>query len=218
MEADQVYSELGGKISQIEDDVEELQSASEGVRSSVTETKTGLDTVRSEIQVINTALKDLKPNGNGAKDPQVQGLFDQVKAIEAANAASEKRALEQQGMLGKMATDVESAAKAIGNWPDTAKGMVTKAWDDGKKEILGVWDESKKEIVNSLTNYTTKSIKESKDEIKKAIKEDIKAEVKSWVFDDVKSIEEDKKNPPPLTDAELEEKIREVLKKISKEE
>lgn len=39
----------------------------------------------------------------------------------------------------------------LANIETTTKNIVTKAWEDGKKEILGIWESSKQNIMNSLS-------------------------------------------------------------------
>lgn len=102
---------------------------------------------------------------------------------------AEKKAEEQSGLLGKLANQVEDATKTIVDFPETAKTIATKAWQDGKKEILNVWEDSKKQLVNSLSDYTTKAIKDAKTELYN----DIKDEMLAMVAEAVKKAEEDQK-------------------------
>ena len=52
------------------------------------------------------------------------------------------------------------------NFPDTAKAIANKAWEDGKKEILNIWESSKNDILNSVSSISTGLIKEAKTGIK----------------------------------------------------
>ncbi len=99
------------------------------------------------------------------------------------------------------------------NFPDTAKAIANTAWENGKKEILNTWESSKQEILNSISGITTKLIKDTKTEIK----DEIKGELKSLILDDVKDVEASAKNSQqqPLSDEELEAKIREIVKQVS---
>ena len=218
MEADEVYSELGGKISDIGDKLSEFQGTIDSLQSSFTELKSALDKAQSDIGQINSALNDIKSGVSGSKDQdarQTQGLDDIRKQIEAANAAAEKKWADQQGLIGKLAAQADDAAKMLVNFPDTAKAIAAKAWEDGKKEILNTWEDSKKDILNSISGITTGLIKDAKS----GIKDEIKDELKSIIFDDVKDVQADAKSsqPPPLTDEELEAKIKTILAQVSAE-
>lgn len=218
MEADEVYSELGDKISALGDKLGEFQGTIDSLQSSITEQKSALDKMQSDIEQINGALNDLKSGASSAKDDNSQqtlGLDDLRKKIEDANAAAEKRYADQQGLIGKLAAQAEDAAKMLVNFPDTAKAIANKAWEDGKKEILSTWEDSKKDILNSVSNITTGLIKDAKS----GIKDEIKDELKSLILDDVKDVEADAKSsqPAPLSDADLEEKIRTIVKEVAAE-
>ncbi|HET7489800.1 MAG TPA: hypothetical protein VFJ85_17870 [Acidimicrobiales bacterium] len=179
MEADEVYSELNDKIGDVQSKVDELQSTIGSLQSSIADQKSAIDQ-------INSVIKDLKPPDN----KPVDDLVTRLKAIEEANAAAEKRAQEQAGLVGKLAAQVDDAAKTIGNFPETAKAIATKAWEDGKKEILNIWEDSKKQLMSSLSDYTTKAIKDAK----KEVYEDVKNELWEMVLADVKKIEEEEKS------------------------
>ena len=206
MEADEVYSQLNDKISELKDKIGEFQGTIDYLNSTLTQQKSAIDKTQSDIDRINSALNDLKSGASNSKpDNSQQGLDDLRKKIEDANAAAEKRYQDQQGLLGKLAAQADDAAKTLINFPDTAKAIATKAWEDGKKEILGIWESSKNDILNSLSSVTTGLIKEAKT----SIKDEIKDELKSLIFDDVKEVETAK--PAPLTEQELEVKIKTIV-------
>jgi hypothetical protein len=94
------------------------------------------------------------------------------------------------------------------NFPDTAKAIANKAWEDGKKEILSTWETSKADIMTGL-------IKEAKT----GIKDEIKDELKSLILDDVTQAQTDAAStqPKPLTDEELEAKITTIVNKVAAE-
>lgn len=213
MEADEVYSELGDKISALSDKLGEFQGTIDSLQSSISDQKTALEKIQSDMEQVNSAVNELKSGASGAKDDntqQTQGLDDLRKKIEDANAAAEKRWADQQGMIGKLAAQAEDAAKMLVNFPDTAKAIASKAWEDGKKEILSTWEDSKKDIMNSISSITTGLIKDAKS----GIKDELKDELKSLIFDDVKDYETDQKSsqPQPLSDADLEAKVRSIVK------
>ncbi len=229
MEADEVYSQLSDKISGIGDKLSEYQGTIDSLQSSIRDQKSAVDKAQSDIDRINSALNDLK-SGSGSSNQdnsqQTQGLFDQMKKIEEANAASQKKWEDQQGLIGKLAAQADDAAKMIVNFPDTAKAIANKAWDDGKKEILNawesskkdildIWENSKKDILNSVSGITTPLIKEQLANVKTEIKDDLK----SLIFDDVKEVQADAKSsqPAPLSDEELTSKIRTVIKLVADE-
>ena len=159
---------------------------------------------KADIDQINSALNDLKSGVNSAKQQQSQGLVDQMKRIEDANAASEKKWQDQQGLIGKLATQAEDATKMLGNMDNTMKDIASRAWQDGKKEILNIWESSKQDILNSVSSVTTGWIKDEKKAISDEIKSDLLAQI---------GLEADKKKEP-LTDAELDAKIRTIVKEI----
>ena len=211
MEVDECYSELSDKISNLDSKIEDLGGKIDSLQSSsggsdVSDLKSALEKAQSDIQQLTDAVNALKAAAEGDKssgEQKSEGLFDRLKAIEAANAASDQRARDQAGLIGKLATQAEDAGKMIANFGDTTNAIVKKAWDDGKKEILNVWEDSKKDIMNSISNITTGLIK------------DAKADLKSLVFDDVKSVEADAKSgKPDLSDEAIEEKIRKILKEV----
>ena len=219
MEVDECYSDLSGKISDLSGKVDDLggkidslQSASGG--SDVSDLKSALAKAQSDIQQLSDTVTALKAAADGAKstgDQQSQGVFDRLKAIEAANAASQKAAQDQAGLLGKLAAQADEAGKMIANFGDTTNAIVQKAWNDGKAEILNTWESSKKDIMNSISSITTGLIKDAKDGIKSEIQDGLK----SMVLDDVKSAEADaKSSQPDLSDAAIEEKIRKILKEV----
>jgi chromosome segregation ATPase len=218
MEADEVYSELGEKISGITDKLSEFQGTIDSLQSTISDQKSALEKMQSSIDQINSALNDLKSGAGGSKDndsQQKQGLDDLRKSIEAANAASEKKFADQQGLLGKLAAQADDAAKTLINFPDTAKAIANKAWEDGKKEILSTWETGKADIMNSLSSITTGLIKEAKT----GIKDEIKDELKSLILDDVTQARTDAAStkPAPLTDEELEAKITTIVKQVAAE-
>jgi chromosome segregation ATPase len=210
MEADEVFSDLSPKISDLSDKCNALQGTIDSLQSSLQEQKGTSDKIQDDIQQIKTAVSDLKAGGSTPSEQnsqQTQGVFDRLKSIEDANAAAQKKYEEQQGLITKLSAQADDAAKTIMNFPDTAKAIANKAWEDGKKEILNIWEDSKKQLMNSLSDLTTKAIKDAKQEITDGLQ--------SLVLDDVKSVEDQK--PPALTDAALEQKIREVMQKVSAE-
>lgn len=216
MEADEVYSALNDKISGIQDKLSEFQGTIDSLQSSIRDQKTATDKAQADIDQINSALNDLKSGAGGSKQDntqQTQSIFDLQKKIEDANAISEKKWQEQQGLIGKLAAQAEDAAKTLVTFPDTAKAIANKAWEDGKKEILNTWEDSKKDILNSLSTITTGLIKDAKT----GIKDEIKDELKSLILDDVKDVQTDAKagQPAPLTDEELTEKIKTIVKQVS---
>ena len=216
MEADEVYSELGDKISGLTDKLSEFQSTIDSLQSSIRDQKTAIDKTQSDIDQINNTLNAMKSDaGNSKQDSakQTQSLFDLQKKIEDANAAAEKKWADQQGVIYKLSAQAEDAAKMLVNFPDTAKAIANKAWEDGKKEILGTWESSKADIMNSLSSVTTGLIKDAKT----GIKNEIKDELKSLILDDVKDVETDAKSGAPMTDDELETKVRGILTKVAAE-
>lgn len=217
MEADEVFSNLSDKISTLDGKVGDFSGRIESLQSSLADLKGAADKTQADIDQIKEALNGLKSGGDAIKQTATQtvSLMDQMKRIEDANAASEKKYQEQQGLLGKLAAQADDAAKTFMNIGDTTNAAIKKAWDDGKKEILNTWDNSKKEILDSISTKTTQLIKDAKDGIKNEIKDDLKG----LVFDDVKSVEADAKaaQPAPLTDDEFEAKVRAIMKRASTE-
>jgi archaellum component FlaC len=215
MEADEVYSELSGKISELGDKLSEFQGTIDSLQSSISEQKGALEKIQADIEQIKSALNDIKSGASSKQDTsqQAQGLDDLRKKIEEANAAAEKKWNDQQGLIGKLAAQADDAAKTLINFPDTAKAIANKAWEDGKKEILNTWESSKNDIMNSLSTVTTGLIKEAKT----GIKDEIKDELKSLILDDVKDVETEAKSsqPAPLSDEELEAKIKTIVKQVA---
>ena len=232
MEADEVYSELNEKLSGIGDKLSEFQGTIDSLQSSISEQKSLLDKTRSDIDQINSALNSMKSDVSSAKQDNSQqtGLFDLQKKIEDANAAAEKRYADQQGLIYKLSAQAEDAAKMLVNFPDTAKAIANKAWEDGKKEILngwedskkqllGAWEDSKKDILNSVSSLTTPLIKDAINDARNSIKSEIKDELKSLILDDVKDVQTEAKSdqPAPLSDSDLEAKIRTIASQVAAE-
>jgi uncharacterized coiled-coil protein SlyX len=231
MEADEVYSELNDKLSELKDKLSEFQGTIDSLNSTLTDLKSATDKNRSDLDRLNDAVSQLGSSASGSKDQdsqQSQGLLDLTKKIEEANAASEKRYQEQQGLVGKLAAQADDAAKMIVNFPDTAKAIANQAWQDGKKEILGVWDNTKKEILGSVSSLTTDLIKDAKSALKEeivgnfdetlkdfktSVKTDIEDGVKSLVTDEVTKAQADAQaaQPAPLSDADLDAKITAIV-------
>jgi uncharacterized coiled-coil DUF342 family protein len=231
MEADEVYSELNDKISDLKDKNSEFQGTIDSLNSTLNDLKSSAEKTRSDLDSLNDAVSELKSRASGAStqdSQQSQGLLDITRKIEEANAAAEKRYQDQQGLIGKLAAQAEDAAKMAYNFPDTAKAIANQAWQDGKKEILGIWDDAKKDILGSISGITTDLIKDAKSalkdellgnltdalkDLKGAIKSEIEDGVKSLVLDDVKQAEADAKasQPTPLSDADLEAKIATIV-------
>lgn len=239
MEADEVYSNLSDKISSLQSKLDDNSSRFDAVRSDLSDLKSyvssnsggsskidslasALDSLKSDVASLKDALNDLKSAGEGAKQSSQQGLLDQMKRIEEANAASERKFQEQQGLIGKLGQQAEEAGKMLVNFPETATAIAKKAMDDGKreilnvwegskKEILDIWDNGKKEILNSVSSITTPIIKE----YATSLKEEIKGDLKSMIFDEVKTAQEDKDSKAKPLD---EDEIAKIVKRILKEE
>lgn len=231
MEADEVYSDLNDKISELKDKLSEFQGTIDYLNSTLNEQKSDSEKTRSDIDRLNDAINEIKAGASGAKEQdsqQSQGLLDITRKIEEANAASEKRYQEQQGLIGKLASQADDAVKMMVNFPDTAKAIANQAWQDGKKEILGIWDDAKKQILGSVSSLTTDLIKDAKSalkeeilgsftdtlsEFKNAVKTEIEDGVKSLVQDEVKQeVTADQANQPaPLSDADLEARITAIV-------
>ena len=205
MEADEVYSELGDKISSLQDKNSEFQGTIDSLKSSQDDLKSTLDKTQEAIQQINDSLAGLKSGSGGGGDGsgKVDALVDEVKAIEAANAESQRKALEQAGMLGKLAQQADAATQTLMNFPDTMKGIVGKAVSDGKAEILNIYDNGNKALMNSLSDYTTKAIKDAKDAMW--------TDFKSWISDT------DLTKPKPVLQDDLDAKVREIIAKVDSE-
>ncbi|MDQ6699026.1 MAG: hypothetical protein M3Z36_02425, partial [Acidobacteriota bacterium] len=95
-----------------------------------------------------------------------------------------------------------------GNIDTTTKNIVNKAWEDGKKEILGIGESSKQDIMNSLSSVTTGWIKDQKTALKDEIRKDLLAEV---------GLELEKEKKVSLTEEQLEAKIRTIVKEMAAE-
>lgn len=203
MEADEVYSELGDKISSLQDKVSEFQGTIDYLKSAQDDLKSTLDKTQEAIQQLNDLMAELKSSSGDKDTSKVDGLFDQVKAIEAANAESDRKALEQAGMLGKLAQQADAATQTLVNFPDTMKGIVGKAVSDGKAEILNIYDNGQKALMNSLSDYTTKAIKDAKDAMW--------TDFKSWISDT------DLSKPKPVLEDDLEAKVRDIIAKVKSE-
>src|SRR5205807_1460348 len=135
MDADEVYSELGEKISTISDKLGEVQGTIDSLHESITATKSVVD---------------------------------------------------------KMQSDAQDAS---------GKKQILNTWEASKKEILGVWETGKKDLMNSVSDYTTKAIKDTRDDLKN----EIQSTVKGWFSDEDLA---KKSAPKPVTEEELEEKVR----------
>ena len=199
MEADEVFSQLSDKISGTQDKLSEFQGTIDFLQSSIRDQKSASDKTQSDIDRINSALNDLK-SGAGTKQDnsqQDQALADLRKKIDDAVAADLKQQMDMQGTLSKLSAKLDDAAAAILKFPDVV-GIVGKAVDDGKKEIL-----------NSVSNITTGLIKDAE----KSIKESIESGLKSLVSDDVKDVQS--AQPAPLTDEELTAKIKSIVEQTS---
>ncbi len=206
MEADEVYSELGEKISSLQEKDSEFQGTIDSLQSSLTELKSAVDKAQESIQQINDKLSEVKSGATDNKEDssrKTDTLVDQVKAIEAANAESERKAREQMGIVGKLATQAEAATQTLMNIPDTMKGIVGKAVTDGKAEILNIYENGNKALMNSLSEYTTKAIKD--------MKEGMWTEFKSYLTDT------DYSKPKPVMQDDLDAKVREIISKVDGE-
>ncbi|HEY4357574.1 MAG TPA: hypothetical protein VGN16_17615 [Acidobacteriaceae bacterium] len=204
MEADEVYSELGDKISSLQDKVSEFQGTIDYLKSAQDDLKSTLDKTQEAIQQLNDLIAELKSKSGESPDTsKTDGLFDQVKAIEAANAESDRKAMEQAGILGKLAQQADAATQTLVNFPDTMKGIVGKAVSDGKAEILNIYDNGQKALMNSLSDYTTKAIKDAKDAMW--------TDFKSWISDT------DLSKPKPVLEDDLEAKVRDIVAKVKSE-
>ena len=219
MEPDEVYANLSDKISALDGKLGDFAGRLDSLQSNSNESrfndlKSAVDKAQADIQQINDALNAMKSGVDTLKQvntQQTQSLDEQRKRIEDANAASEKKWADQQGLVGKLAAQAEEAGKMLANIGDTTNSIVKKAWDDGKREILNTWEDSKKDILNSLSSVTTGLIKDAKD----GIKSEIQDELKSLILDDVKSIDADaKSSQPDLSDEALEARIRKIMKQV----
>lgn len=118
------------KISTLDDKISGLRGQIDSLLSSSNDRKSAIIKAQSDIDQINSALNDSKSGVNSVKQggtQHTQGLVDQMKKIEEANAASEKKWQEQQGLIGKLTSQAEAAGKMLANIETTTKNIVTKA-------------------------------------------------------------------------------------------
>ena len=215
MEADDVFSQLSDKISSLTDRVSDLGSKLDSLQSNsgdskLSDLKSAVDKAQSDIQQINDTLNAMKSNVDSVKQAstqQTQPLLDQMKRIEDANAAADKKYQDQQGLIGKLSAQAEDAAKMIVNFPDTAKTIANNAVEAGKKEILNIWESSKSDLLNLAASSVGKAVK---DEVA-AVKTDLKDEIVAYVTDQEKITAEDRKAADA---ADQEEKIRTIVRSV----
>lgn len=214
-------------------DLGDLKSAVVDMRSSLSNSGTGdlksaVDRMQSDIQRLTDALGTTKSGIDTLQQANQKVLSDEeqyrqkfdaaYKQIDDANkkaadaaAAADRKLQDQQGLIGKLGSQAEDAAKTLTNLPDTVAGMARKAVDDGKKEILGIWESTKSDILGSISSLTTPLIKDAIT----TVKTEIKDEMKSVIYDQVKSMQDEERDKTPLvTRDELEDKIASLLKEI----
>lgn len=215
MEADEVYSELGDKISAINDKLSEFQGTIDVLHNDITEIKNGLDKLQA------AADKQASEAGDAADKQRLDDLIAQIARQNADIAAAQKKADDSAGLLSKLGSQMDDMTKTVTNFPDTVRQIGQKAWDDGKKELSNQWEQSKKDILNvydngkkelmdSLSAQTTKAIKDSAD----GLRSEISTTVKGWFSDEDQA---KASAPKPVTEDVLEDKVRDIIGKVQSE-
>src|ERR1700759_24378 len=105
MEADEVYSELGDKISTLQDKVSEFQGTIDYLKESQDELKSTLDKSQEAIQQVNDLMAEVKSSGGPASDARsskVQALTGRSPAAESASSGCVKKTVDQDGVLDKL--------------------------------------------------------------------------------------------------------------------
>lgn len=206
MEADEVYSELGDKISTLQDKVSEFQGTIDYLKESQDELKSTLDKSQEAIQQVNDLMAEVKSSGGAASDDsssKIQALTDRIAAAETAIAGCVKKASDQDGFFDKLAKQGDDATKMMMNMGDTMKGMVSKAVTDAKGEILNIFTDGQKALMNTISDQTTKWIKDQKDSMW--------LEFKQWISDT------DLSKPKPINTDNVDQTVRDIIAKVDSE-
>jgi hypothetical protein len=207
MEADEVYSQLSDKISDLTSKDSEFQGTIDYLQSSITDLKNAVDSMKTDMDFVKSYVQNRQADSQAAGDAadlkaKYNDIINANLKLASDAAAAQKAADANAGLLTKLGSQMDDAYKTFTS-TDTLKTIVTTAVDNSKKEILGVWDNAKKEITNSLSDYVTGKIKEAKADFLSGAKD---------LFG-----QEDEAKPKPVLESDLEAKVKDIITSVQAE-